>query len=274
MPVNAQDEGKRFIETALKAASLSRRVIIEHLGRLSESDVNLKHAADFVTRADRESQDVILNTIKEAFPGHGFLAEEAPEEAGDAEYRWIIDPLDGTTNYIHGYPVFSVSIALERKGEVILGVVSDPTREEVFTALKGRGAFLNGRPIRVSSVSSMEESLITTGFPFRQKDLIDLYLRAFKNVFLRVSGIRRAGSAAIDLAYVAAGRCEGFFEAGLSPWDVAAGAALITEAGGAVTDFGGGGDYLSTGNIVAGNPVVHAEVLREIRGAFGGVIDR
>jgi myo-inositol-1(or 4)-monophosphatase len=274
VPVNARQEGNRFLETALKAAGLSRRVLIEHLGKLSGSDISRKRAADFVTRADRESQQIILSTIKEAFPGHGFLAEEAPEHEADSEFRWIIDPLDGTTNYIHGYPVFSVSIALEREGEIMLGVVSDPTREEVFTALKGAGAFLNGRPIRVSSVSSMEESLITTGFPFRQKDFIDIYLKAFKNVFLRASGIRRAGSAAIDLAYVAAGRCEGFFEVGLSPWDVAAGAALIREAGGAVTDFGGGGDYLTTGNIVAGNPAVHAEVLGEIRGVFGGVIDR
>ncbi len=189
-------------------------------------------------------------------------------------YRWIIDPLDGTTNFIHRYPVFSVSIALEYKREIILGVIYEPLKSDLFAAQKGRGAFLNGDIIRVSHVTTLRDSLITTGFPFRRKEFIDSYLVLFRNIFLRVSDLRRAGSAALDLAYLACGRCEGFFEIGLSPWDIAAGELLIKEAGGIVTDFGGGRDYLSTGNIVAGGPGIHGELLEEIKKVFTGILDK
>jgi myo-inositol-1(or 4)-monophosphatase len=227
-----------------------------------------------VTRVDRWSEAVIMQTIRDKFPSHLFLAEETLKQEDTGNYRWIIDPLDGTTNYIHGYPMFSVSIALEFKSEIILGVVFDPLRDELFHALKEKGAFLNNNRIAASAVDLLGNSLIATGFPFRKKEMIDLYLEAFKGIFSGVSDIRRAGSAAIDLAYIAAGRFEGFFELALSPWDIAAGSLLIREAGGAITDFGGGEEYLFTGNIVAGNKHVHPEILKIVKQVFQGIADK
>jgi myo-inositol-1(or 4)-monophosphatase len=262
-----------LLDTAVRGAELAGRLIIENLGRLTGEDIGSKQASDFVTRVDTDSERLIIKTIKERFPDHHILSEESLKDAGTGWYRWIIDPLDGTTNYIHQYPMFSVSIALQHEGKVVLGVVYDPLREELFTALKGHGAFLNEGPIRTSSGISPEAALITTGFPFREKEKLDVYLRAFRRIFLMVSGIRRAGSAALDLAHLAAGRCDGFFELGLKPWDIAAGSLLIGEAGGIVTDFGGGPDYLLTGNVVAGGPGMHGEILREVKAVFGGTID-
>jgi myo-inositol-1(or 4)-monophosphatase len=263
----------KFLETAVTAARLSGDIIMDNLGRLSKADVRTKKDFDFVTKVDRSSEESIMKTIRERYPGHRFLTEESLKE-GPGGYRWIIDPLDGTTNYIHGYPMFSVSIALEHEGEVVLGVVFDPLRGELFHALKREGAFLNGAQIHVSGTTALERSLIATGFPFRAKEMTDHYLGAFRAVFEKVSDIRRAGSAALDLAYVAVGRAEGFFELRLSPWDIAAGSLLVTEAGGAVTDFGGGGDYLSTGNVIAGNGAVHPMLLETIAKVFGGIVDR
>lgn len=271
MPKNQR---KAFLDLAVKAAQLAGRVIIDNLGKISKRDIDQKLASDFVTRVDEESEKIIIHAIKEKFPDHHFLAEESLKATDAQEYRWIIDPLDGTTNYIHQYPVFSISIALEYKKEIILGVVYDPLREELFTAEKGRGAFLNKHPIKVSSIHSLKDCLITTGFPFRSKEFIDIYLKLFKNVFRKISDLRRAGSAALDFSYLACGRCEGFFEIGLSPWDIAAGDILIREAGGVVTDFRGGSEYLLTGNIVAGNPAVHEQLLREVKHIFGGIIDK
>jgi myo-inositol-1(or 4)-monophosphatase len=262
-----------FLSTAVSAARLSAELIIENLDRLSESDISLKQTSDFVTRIDKESEEIIIRTIKGMFPDHFFLSEESMRETFKEHYRWIIDPLDGTTNYIHGYPVFAVSIALEWKGEIVLGVVLDPIKDELFTAEKEKGAFLNELPLEVSAIASFKDCLITTGFPFREKNMIDLYLKAFRNIFLKASGLRRAGSAALDLAYLAAGRCDGFFELGLSPWDIAAGSILIKEAGGVITDFSGGGEYMSTGNIVAGNSAIQVKILEEIKNVFGGIID-
>lgn len=265
---------KEFLRTAIEAAKRAGEVILNSLGKISKEDIRLKKTADFVTSVDRESERIIISTIKDRFPYHLILAEESLKEAETEQFRWIIDPLDGTTNFIHQYPVFSVSIALEYQKGIILGVIFDPLREELYSAEKGKGAFLNGRPITLSHVRDFGDSLVTTGFPFRRKEFIDLYLELFKNVFLKVSDLRRAGSAALDLAYLACGRCEGFFEIGLSPWDIAAGEIMIKEAGGIVTDFDGGGDYLSTGNIVAGTPFVHEKILREVKKVFGGVIDK
>jgi myo-inositol-1(or 4)-monophosphatase len=265
---------KEFLGIAIKAARLAGQVIVNHLGKISKRDIGLKQASDFVTSVDKESEKVIISTIKEKFTDHFFLAEESLKECGKGTYRWIIDPLDGTTNYIHSYPVFSVSIALEFEGEIVLGVILDPLRNELFWAEKEAGAFLNGNPIKVSEVSTMRDSLITTGFPFRSKKMIDPYLKLFKNLFLKVSDLRRAGSAALDLAYLACGRCDGFYELGLSPWDIAAGSLLITEAGGLITDFGGGPHYLRTGNIIAGTPSVHQEIVREVKDVFNRIIDR
>ncbi len=267
-------ETDEFLSTAVGAARLAGKVILGNLGKISKGDVRLKKASDFVTRVDNESEHVIISTIKEHFPDHHILAEESLKEIETDRYRWIIDPLDGTTNFIHGYPVFSVSIALEYRGEIILGVIFDPLRRELFTAQKGKGAFLNDLPIKVSGIHDLKECLVTTGFPFRGKEFIDLYLKVFKNIFNKVSDMRRAGSAALDLAYLACGRCEGFFEIGLSPWDMAAGEIIIKEAGGVITDFGGWDGFLSTGNIVAGVPPVHIELLKEIKKVFAGVFDR
>ncbi len=263
-----------FLGTAFRAALLAGEHILKNLGRISGKDIETKQASDFVTRIDKEAEQLILDTIRQRFPAHHFLAEESIKDDDTAEYRWIIDPLDGTTNFIHQYPVFSVSIALEYKGEIILGLVYDPTRNEMFTAEKATGAFLNGQPLRISRITDLSNSLIATGFPFRKKELIETYLKLFRNVFERVSDIRRAGSAALDLAYVAAGRCDAFFEIGLSPWDVAAGSILVKEAGGIVTDFGGGPDFLLTGNIVSGPPLLHAGILNEVKNVFKGIIER
>jgi len=267
-------EKSEFLGTAFRASMLAGEVVLNNLGRISPNDIDIKQASDFVTTIDKESEKIIIDTIKRKFPGHHFLAEESLKEAQTSEYRWIIDPIDGTTNFIHGYPVFSISIALEFNREIIMGVIYDPLREEVFTAEKGKGAFLNGKQLKVSGVNDLANGLVTTGFPFRKRGLIDNYLMLFKKIFNRVSDIRRAGSAALDLAYVAAGRCEAFFEIGLSPWDIAAGSLLIKEAGGIVTDFGGGSDYLSTGNIVAANPAIHGEILNEVRNVFAETINK
>jgi len=264
------NEGEGFLDTAVRAARLAGELILRNLGRVSKKDIGLKQASDFVTRVDTESEEIIVGTIKEEFPNHAFLAEESVKEAGTGGYRWIIDPLDGTTNYIHAYPVFSVSIALEYAEEIVIGVILDPLRDELFTAEKGNGAFLNKDRIKVSETRTLKESLITTGFPFRNKDIIDEYLKLFRRLFLRASDLRRTGSAAIDLAYLACGRCDAFFEFGLSPWDTAAGSLIIQEAGGIVTGFSGGPDYRSTGNIVAGNDFLHGEILKEVRSVFAG----
>jgi myo-inositol-1(or 4)-monophosphatase len=262
-----------YLELAVKAARLAGQKVVEHLGKISKKDIALKQASDFVTVVDRESEKIIIDTIKEHFPDHLFLAEESLKEHGKDTYRWIIDPLDGTTNYIHRYPVFSISIALEYNGEIIVGVTLDPLRNELFWTEKGSDAYVNCLPIEVSQVT-VSESLVATGFPFRSKEMIDSYLELFKNLLLKVSDLRRTGSAALDLAYLACGRCDGFFELGLSPWDIAAGSLLINEAGGIVTDFGGGNDYIRTGNVVAGNPEVHKEILEEVQRVFEGIINK
>lgn len=268
------NKNNNFLSTAVKAARLAGEFILDNLGRVSKEDVSMKQASDFVTRVDKDSEQIIIKTIKNSFPNHSFLAEESGKESDSEHYRWIIDPLDGTTNYIHEYPMFSVSIALEYKGGIISGVIFDPLRNEIYTAEKGKGVFLNGKPVKVSSVNSLKNSLITTGFPFRKKEMIDMYLKLFRNIFYKVSDIRRAGSAALDLAHLACGRCDGFFELGLSPWDIAAGSLLIKEASGVITDFGGGEDYLLTGNVVAGSPALHKEILEEVKKVFKETIDR
>lgn len=263
-----------FLGTAFRAAMLAGDCVVQNLGKLSKDDIDKKQASDFVTRVDRDSEELILSTIKSGFPDHHFLAEESIKETDSGEYRWIIDPLDGTTNFIHEYPVFAISIALEYQNEIILGLIFDPLRNEVFSAEKGKGAFLNGKPLKVSAIRSLNNSLMTTGFPFRKKEFIDLYLVLFKNIFNKVSDIRRAGSAALDLAHLASGRCDGFFEIGLGPWDIAAGSIIIKEAGGVVTDFGGGPDFLASGNIVAATPALHGDILNEVKSVFNSILDK
>lgn len=263
---------RAFLKTAVEAAILAGDYLLNNLGRISKKDISLKRASDFVTSVDRRSEQIIISTIRKDFPNHLFLTEESVHDADTDNYRWIIDPLDGTTNFIHCYPVFSISIALQYRREIILGVIFEPLSDTLFTAEKGKGAFRNRQRIRVSSNASFKDSLIATGFPFRNKEMIDPYLRLFRNVFLKASDLRRAGSAAMDLANLASGRCDAFFEIGLSPWDIAAGAILIGEAGGIVTDFKGGPAFLQSGNVVAGNPAMHKNLLREVRKVFRGIL--
>ncbi len=274
MSARKQSGTKGLLETAVEAAQQAGKFICANRGALSAGDINLKQAFDFVTRVDTESEQIIINIIRERFPGHHFLAEESLHEIETEDYRWIIDPLDGTTNYIHGFPLSAVSIALQYRKEIIIGVFLDPFREELFTAIKGEGAFLDGKKIAVSTVSAMVNSLIATGFPFKRKALIENYLALFKSIFLQVSDIRRGGAAALDLAYLACGRFDGFFEIGLAPWDCAAGSLLIKEAGGIITNFGGGDGFLATGNIVAGNRCTHPIILEKVKEVFSGIIDK
>ncbi|MDD3643124.1 MAG: inositol monophosphatase family protein [Candidatus Krumholzibacteria bacterium] len=221
--------------------------------------VRAKDANDFVTRTDVESERLIKERLAGAFPGIPFLAEESAARI-DADVFWVIDPLDGTTNFMHRYPQVGISIALVEGGDAVAGVVFDPLRDELFEAVKGGGSFCNGRPIRVSSASGLGEALLGTGFPFRVHEYLDDYLAVFRDLFVRCHGIRRAGAAVLDLAHVAAGRLDGFWELALRPWDIAAGALLVREAGGVVTDFFGGDTFLSSGNIVAGPAAVHAAI--------------
>lgn len=227
--------------------------------RLRDSDVGEKAANDLVTTVDVAAQRAIVERIRRAFPGDYIVAEEQLDDRVNRDLdprgprRWIIDPLDGTTNYIHAYPMFAVNVALEVDGEMSVGVTYGTLRDEMFVAVHGEGARLNGEPIRVSAVSARNRTLLGTGFPFRARRYLDVYLESFKFFFNRSRGIRRAGSAALDFAYVAAGRLDAFWELTLSPWDMAAGVVLIREAGGRVSDFFGGEEYLSQGHVVASN---------------------
>ena len=252
-----------MVKAARRASQIINRAShdIEHL------KITTKQHNDFVTEVDRAAEAAIIDTLREAYPDYGILAEESGQTAGTesgSEYQWIIDPLDGTTNFLHGFPQYAVSIALTHKGQLNQALVYDTLRNEMFTASKGGGAYLNERRIRVSKCLRVEDALLGTGFPFRHLEHLDAYMAIFKDFTQRCPGIRRAGSAALDLAYVASGRLDGFWEFGLAPWDMAAACLLITEAGGLVGDLAGGEDYLKTGNLVAGSPKVFAQILQTI----------
>jgi len=222
-----------------------------------------------VTEMDLLAEKVIVSEIRKRYPDHSLLAEEKTDLRGDSPYRWVIDPLDGTTNYAHGYPVFSLSIALEKAGEVILGVVYDPTRDELFVGKKGKGARLNGRKIHVSSTPKLSECLLATGFPYDIRETAADNFDHFRNFALRVHAVRRAGSAALDLCYVAAGRFDGFWEMKLGPWDLAAGSLMVREAGGKVTDFLGTPLVLDGKYVLASNGKIHREMIQLLkRGRF------
>ncbi len=256
------------LNIAIKAARRAGPIINRASNDLDSIKVASKQPNDFVTEVDKAAEAAIIETLREAYPGYGILAEESGMNAGkgDAEYQWIIDPLDGTTNFIHGLPQYAISIALAKAGVVEQAVVFDPNRNELFTASKGAGAFLNERRIRVSRRTKLGEALIGTGFPYRMFDKIDLYLSIFKELAEKTAGQRRPGAASLDLAYVACGRYDGFWEFGLSPWDMAAGALLISEAGGLVSDLRGDANYLETGNVIAGTPKVFAPLLKVVQG--------
>jgi myo-inositol-1(or 4)-monophosphatase len=230
-------------------------------------EVKSKRANDFVTQVDRAAEEAIMEIARKAYPEHGFLAEESGETGTGAEFRWIIDPLDGTTNFIHGFPQYCTSIAIEHRGALAHAVIYDPLKNELFTASKGRGAFLNDRRVRVSKCTRLQEALVGTGFPFKEVGRLELYTRQLDKFMRTSAGVRRAGAAALDLAYVACGRLDAFWELGLSPWDMAAGALLIQEAGGLVADLRGEAGFLDSGDICAATPKLFPLVLEALRGA-------
>ncbi len=251
-------------KTAKRAIFEAGALIRQTIGSIPSSRVQHKAPFDYVTDMDRRCEDLIIEIIHESFPSHGIVAEESLGHELTDETTWIIDPIDGTVNFIHGFPFVAVSIAVSRNGKPFLGLVLDPLRDELFLARAGAGATLNGTPIQVAGPTAVDEALIGTGFPHRTRSIIDPYMNMFRAVFPEVSGIRRGGSAALDLAYVAAGRLDGFWEAGLKAWDIAAGSLLIEEAGGAVTDFWGGADYLQTGHVVAGTESVYSFLMEQV----------
>lgn len=263
-------ETERLVRVATEAAHAGAEVLRKYF-RHDDLQIRSKGAHDFVTKADHESEEAILDVILGAFPDHHVLAEESghtvPEEESDGDhYQWIIDPLDGTSNFLQGIPVFCISIGCRRRGQVMAAVVFEPLRSDLFTAGRGLGALHNSQPMSVSDRAGLDDAFLATGYPFRAKATLDAYLDCFRSVFLESRGIRRVGAAALDLAYTGAGIFDGFFEFRLSPWDVAAGSLLIEEAGGIVTDLDGGNNFLWSGNVLAGPPGVHAELRKVVGG--------
>ena len=255
-----------MLNIAVRAARAAGSIINRAALDLDVLKVATKGTNDFVTEVDRAAEQAIIDVLLEAYPGHGILAEESGRERGarSSDYLWIIDPLDGTTNFIHGLPVYAVSIALSFRGKIEQAVVYDPCRNDLFLASKGRGAYLNDRRLRVSRRTRMAEALIGTGFPFRRGDNFKRYLKMFEEVMQHCAGVRRPGAAALDLCYVAAGWYDGFFETGLSPWDVAAGSLVVTEAGGLVGNFTGESDFLHQREVVAANPRIYAQLVQTL----------
>ncbi|MEJ2609495.1 MAG: inositol monophosphatase family protein [Candidatus Thiodiazotropha sp.] len=253
-----------MVTIAVRAAREASRVITRNFNRIDRLTITDKGNNDFVTEVDRNAEAAIINVLREKYPHHAILAEESGRQGND-EYQWVIDPLDGTTNFLHGFPQFAISIALKIKGRLEIGVVYDPINEEMFTASRGEGALLNDHKIRVANRKSLDGALLGTGLPYRDFRFFDNYMGMLGDLMKESAGIRRPGSAALDFAYLAAGRTDGFWELGLSEWDFAAGAVLVREAGGLVTDIGGGERFLETGNVIAGNMKVHNAMLRQIR---------
>ena len=255
-----------ILSIAIKAARRAGSVINRATLDGAILDVRSKNTNDFVTQVDKGAEEAAIGVIRAAYPDHAILAEESGENLGGsrADYRWIIDPLDGTTNFIHGFPQYCVSIGIEHRGALAHAVVYDPGKNELFTASKGRGAFLNDRRLRVTRCQKLGDALVGTGFPFKELSRVDPYLRQLRTVMSSCAGVRRAGSAALDLAYVAAGRLDAFWEMGLSPWDMAAGALLIQEAGGLVGDLKGDQGYLRSGDIAAATPKVFPQLLQAL----------
>jgi myo-inositol-1(or 4)-monophosphatase len=253
-----------MLNIAVKAARAAGSIINRASLDLDLLKISTKSPNDFVTEVDQAAERAIIDTLLGAYPGHAVLAEESGREHGaqHSEYLWIIDPLDGTTNFIHGFPVYAVSIALAHRGQVQQAVVYDPARNDLFIASKGRGAFLNDRRLRVSRRTRLQDSLIGTGFPFRKGDNFKRYVKMFEEVMQHCAGLRRPGAAALDLCYVAAGWYDGFFETGLNPWDIAAGSLMITEAGGLIGNFTGEADYLYQREVVAGTPKVYGQLVQ------------
>ncbi|MEE9446761.1 MAG: inositol monophosphatase family protein [Arenicellales bacterium] len=244
-----------MLNIGIKAAREASKAMIYSIDHLDQIKIEKKGRADYVSEIDRQAEKIIIETIHAAYPDHGILAEDSgiSGDKNKSEHEWIIDPLDGTTNFLHGYPVYSVSIALRVKGELTVGIVYDPSRDELFSASKGKGAHLNNKRIRVSPTSHFSDALLATGFPYNDMNYLEPWMASFKSLVPHVAGVRRAGSAALDLAQVACGRFDGFWEFGLKSWDIAAGIILIQEAGGFSCDMKGDQRMLDTGHIIAGN---------------------
>jgi myo-inositol-1(or 4)-monophosphatase len=256
------------LSTCTAAARAGGRVLMHYWGRRGSYPVHEKGRNDYVTVVDREAEEAIVRLVRDRFPDHAILAEESAPRAGTAGYRWYIDPLDGTTNFVHGVPLFCVSVGVSDPQGLRAAAVYDPLRDEMFTAVRGMGAFRNGEPIRVAPVARLSQALLVTGIPFRSIDRLDSYLRSFRSFILGAAGIRRDGSAALDLAWVACGRYGGFWEMALSPWDVAAGSLIVREAGGVVSDFQGRDGFLDSGDIIAAPPSIHPAMLRVVRESY------
>ena len=250
-----------MLNIAIRAARTAGDSIVREMDRTRDISIETKGKNDFVTEVDKNAEEIIINTIKNAYPNHAFLAEETGQR-GESDFLWIIDPLDGTTNFLHGFPHFSVSIALQNKGVLEQAVIYDPLKQELFTASKGKGAQLNNRKIRVSIKNTLDGALLGTGFPYNNESVMQQFIESYKNLFPNVAGIRRAGVASLDLAYVACGRLDGFWEFNLRPWDIAAGALIIQEAGGINAELTGGADYMKTGNIISANPKMIKAMLK------------
>ena len=258
------------VKAARRAGSIINRAALDR----TQLEIRAKHANDFVTQVDQAAESAIIDIIRQAYPEHAILGEESGALEGKpgirsasarSEYRWIIDPLDGTTNFIHGFPQYCISIALQHRGAVEHGVVYDPAKNELFTASKGRGAFLDDRRIRVTRCANLKDALVGTGFPFKELSRLDFYCKQLIEIMKSSSGVRRAGAAALDLAYVAAGRLDAFWELGLAPWDMAAGALMIQEAGGMVGNLEGDAGWLESGDIAAATPKVYSQLLAAIK---------
>ena len=252
-----------MLNIAVKAARRAGNLIHRSADKIDQLTITKKSHADFVSEVDKAAEQTIIQTLLEAYPDHAILAEESGSQ-GESEFLWIIDPLDGTTNFLHGLPQFAVSIALLHKGIITQAVVYDPVKNELFTASRGRGAYLNDKRLRVTKRIHLADTLIGTGFPYTKFEHMDAYMNILRDLMQKTSGLRRPGSAALDLAWMAAGRYDGFFETGLHPWDIAAGCLLITEAGGMVSDLSGNDTFLKTGHLCAGNPDIHPQLLKVI----------
>lgn len=255
------------LKIAIRAANAAAELIYDSMQHIDQLTISHKARNDFVSEVDKLAEERIIEVIRKAFPDHAIKAEESGLSEGkddQGECQWIIDPLDGTTNFLHGFPQFAVSIALRKKGKITHAVILNPVNQELFCAARGEGATLNNRRIRVSNQKSLEGALLGTGFPFKNQEYLDVYLQTFRALFSMTAGIRRPGSAALDLAYVASGRLDGFWEIALNDWDMAAGTLLVTEAGGLVSDFAGGNNYLKSGNIICGTPKVFKAILQKI----------
>lgn len=264
-----------MLNIAVRSARAAGNVIVRAFEQSDKIEVELKGTNDFVTNIDILAEQTIVDSIQKSYPSHSIIGEECGLIAGtDPDFQWIIDPIDGTTNFVKGIPHFAVSIALKVKGKLDQAVIYDPIRGELFTASRGKGAQLNGFRIRVKQSKELTGAILATGFPFKQKQHMNAYLEMFKALFLKTADMRRAGSAALDLAYVAAGRVDGFFEIGLKPWDTAAGELLVIEAGGLVTDFNGGHNHANSGNIVASSSRLLKEILKDIRPHLGDSLNK